>query len=293
MRTKNSYILHFSLTNHARLDRQNYLMEYRGVQFKLVQEHGWKWADHLLTIIPDFSPLAKQHAFEIGQELVNLLSWQLRSPMQLAEAGGGSCRHGTRLSQARPSIRMFRTIPFGGNFVNNSPSIIPAVDTEQQRLALGLFREARASNNDYFAFLFYWHVIETGYEKGAKVVDRIYAANGPKLARDDIARLSLGGRSLGEHLQENVRNAIAHIKRWSGRKPLELNNLEQRNEMTAAARVARRIAEAYIEFDLGIGKRQLFLMRKGRSGFPVYIDHTREMDPWRWRDAYPRKPMRF
>jgi len=291
MRSDTSYILHFSLTNHARLDRPTYLMEYRGVQFKLVQEHGWKWADHLLTITPDISPLAKQNAFEVGQELVNLLSWQLHSPMQISEAGGWSCHRGTRLSQVRPSIRSFPEIPFGGNFVNNSPSIIPAVETEQQRLALGLFREARAANNDYLAFLFYWHVIETGRENGAEVVNRIAATNSLRLVRDDIAKLSLGNCSLGEHLKENVRNAIAHIRRYSGRKSLELSDLSQRNEMMAAARVARRIAEVYIDHDLGVGKHHLYLMRQGRSGFPAYIDLARQKDLWKWKYAYPRKPV--
>lgn len=293
MQSQVSYILHFSLTNHARLERPTYLMEYRGIQFKLVQERGWKWADHLLTIIPDNSLQAKQHAFEIGQELVNLLSWELRSPMQLSEAGGRSCHRGTRLTQVRPSIRTFPEIPFLGNFVHNSPSIIPAIDTEQQRLALGLFREARASNNDYLAFLFYWHVVETGQESGAKVVDRILATNKIKFVRDDIAKLSLAGCTLGEHLQENVRNAITHIRRWSGRKSLELSNLAERSEMTITARVARRFAEAYIEHDLGVGKRRLYLMRKGRSGFPAYIDPSKEAELWRWKDAYPRKPVRI
>lgn len=293
MRSQASYILHFSLTNHARLDRPTYLLEYRGIQFKLVQERGWKWADHLLTIIPDNSPQAKQHVFEIGQELVNLLSWELRSPMQLSEAGARSCHPGTRLTQVRPSIRTFPEIPFLGNFVHNSPSIIPAIDTEQQKLALGLFREARASNNDYLAFLFYWHVIETGQESGAEVVNRILATKQMAFVREDIAKLSLGKCGLGEHLQENVRNAIAHIRRWSGRKPLELSNLAERNEITIAARVARGVAEAFIEQDLGVGKRRLYLMRKGRSGFPAYIDPSQEAELWRWKDAYQRKPVRI
>ena len=266
-------------------------MEYRGVRFKLVQERGWKWADHLLTIIPDISPPAKQYAFEIGQELVNLLSWELRSPMQLSEAGARSCHQGMRLSQVRPSMRVFPEIQFNGNFVNNSPSIIPDVSTEHQRLALGLFREARASNNDYHAFLFYWHVIETGKEKGEEVVDRLSTSNNLKLVRDDIDRLLLGERSLGEHLKENVRNAIAHIRRWSGRKSLELSNLVQRNEMAIAARVTRRIAEAYIEDDLSVGKQQLFLLRKGQGGFPKYTSHTMEKELWKWKEAYPRKPL--
>lgn len=288
-----SYILHLALSNHARLDRPSYLMEFRGVRFKLVQERGWKWADHLLTIIPDNSPQARQYAFQIGQELVNLLSWQLRSPMQLSEVGARSCHQGTRLAQVRPSMRVFPAILFSGNYVNNSPSIIPSVETEHQKLALGLFREARASNNDYLAFLFYWHAIETGHEKGEEVVDRLSTTNELKWVRDDIARLSLGGCSLGKHMWENVRNAIAHIRRSSGRKSLELSNLEQRNEMAVAARVARRIAEAYIEHDLGVGKQQLFLMRKGRNGFPKYANHAKEKDPWRWKEAYPRKLLRI
>lgn len=268
-------------------------MEYRGVRFKLVQERGWKWADHLLTIIPSCSPQTRQYAFEIGQELINLLSWQLGSPMQLSEAGARSCHQGTRLSQVRPSIRVFPNISYSGNYVNNSPSVIPVVNTEHQRLALGLFREARAANNDYLAFLFFWHVIETGHEKGEEVVERLFRNNKLRHVRDDIAKISLGGCNLGEHLKENVRNAIAHIRRRSGRKSLELSNLEHRNEMAVTTRVARRIAEAYIEHDLSIGTQRLFLMRKGRNGFPKYIDLATEKDSWKWKEAYPRKPWRI
>jgi hypothetical protein len=280
-----------ALSNHARLDRPSYLMEYRGIQFKLVQERGWKWADHLMTIIPNLSPLSKQKAFEIGQELVNLLSWELRSPMQLSEAGSRSFNKETHLSQVKPTIRVFKDILFSGNFVNNSPSIIPYITSDHQKLALGLFREARASNNDYHAFLFYWHVIDSGSEPGEIAIERLCTSGNVKWVKDDIAKLSLDGSTLGNHLKENVRNAIAHIKRWSGRKSLELNNLEQRNEMAISARIARRFAEAYIEYELGVGNKHLHLMRKGNNGFPQYINYEAEKEYWKWKEAYPRKPM--
>jgi hypothetical protein len=210
------YILELALSNHARLDRPSFLLEYRDIQFKVVQERGWKWADHLITITPDLSPESKQIAFDTGQELLNLLSWQLRLPMQLSEAGSGLFNKDIRLSQIRPRMRVFKDILFGGHYVNNSPSLIPNINDEHQKLALGLFREARASNNDYHLFLFFWHVIESGGEDGDKVIERLSNLGMVHWVNDDIAKLSLGGNTLGNHLKENIKNAIAHIKRLSG-----------------------------------------------------------------------------
>ena len=226
-----------------------------------------------MTIVPNLTPQAKQIAFEAGQELVNLLSWELRSPIQLSEAGSRSFNKDIRLSKIRPSIRVFKDILFSGHCVNNSPSIIPNITSENQKLALGLFREARASNNDYHAFLFFWHVIESGCENGEKVIDRLTSSGKVRWVKDDVDKLPLGTSTLGNHLKENVRNAIAHIKRWSGRKSLELSNLEQRNEMAVSSRIARQYAEAYIEYELGVGVSNLYLMRKGNNGFPRYINH--------------------
>lgn len=288
------YILHLALSNHARFDRSSYLMEYSGVRFKLIQQRGWKLADHLLTIIPDISPQTKQYAFQVGQELINLLSWELRSPMQLSETGARSCHIGTRLSQARPSMYKFIEILFEGNYANNSPSIIPAVNNKHQRLALGLFREARSSNNIYHAFLFYWHVIDTGRESGTEVVNRILGTHKLIKIREEIARLSLCEQSIGKYLWENMRNAIAHIQRKEPElKHLDLSNLEDRNEMVIATHIVRRIAETYIEHDLGVGKHQLYLMRKGRNGFPTYVDPQYEKEPWKWKMAYLNKPSKL
>lgn len=209
--------------------------------------------------------------------------------MQITEAGGRSIDRNSRLSTIRPCFRTFPEIPFRGNFVNNSPSIIPAIENDQQRVALALFREARASNNDYLTFLFFWHVLEVGGEIGESVVDRILASGRCRLVRDDLAKLSPGNRTVGEHLREDIRNAVAHIRRHRGRRALDFYSLAQRNEMKYAARVTHRIAESFMETELGIGQRRLYLLRRGRNGFPTYSDLQNMDNPEAFREAYPRK----
>jgi len=49
-----------------------------------------------------------------------------------------------------------------GHSVGYDINRIPEIETEEQRDALVLFREASSSNNDYLAFLFFWQVIEIG-----------------------------------------------------------------------------------------------------------------------------------
>lgn len=281
------YLLHFSLSSQARLARPWYLIEYNGIRFKLVQQNEWRWADLLLTIVPTASESDRQNAFQAAQEFVNLLSWQLHAPMQLVYSGFRSCLPETRIAEVNPSILTYPRVLFNGNFVNNSPSFVPALDTEHQKLALGLFREALASNNDYFSFLFFWHVLESGRECGDIVAERIIRDHPIYGLDGDVAELSLGCHTLSYHLKENVRNAIAHIRRKSNRRPITLSSLKERYEIAASSRIVRKIAEKYIKHELHIGSRRLYLMRKGRSGFPKYIDPSLEVNPWKWKMAYP------
>jgi hypothetical protein len=66
------------------------------------------------------------------------------------------------LKEAEPSVFTPPRIRFSGGGGGYDLTSIAHVETEQQRVALALFREASSSNNDYLSFLFYWQVLETG-----------------------------------------------------------------------------------------------------------------------------------
>jgi hypothetical protein len=48
-----AFMMEMALDNSRRFRRKRYVFEYRRVQFMLVQDNPRKWADHLLTLVPD------------------------------------------------------------------------------------------------------------------------------------------------------------------------------------------------------------------------------------------------
>jgi hypothetical protein len=131
------------------------------VQFKLVQNNPRKRADHLLTIVPQNDAAAREHAFATAAEFLSALAWQNNAQVTLWEGGRRSWPAAYGLKEAEPSIHTFPRIPFGGSMIGYDLTTIPLIENAAQRIALALFREARASNNDFLSFLFFWQVLET------------------------------------------------------------------------------------------------------------------------------------
>lgn len=157
---------------------------------------------------------------------------------------------------------------------------IPHVETEQQRIALALFREAKASNNNYLSLLCFWQVLEVDGEKSRVVADRIMAqaSKHPRLDRLFIDKLPLAGRTLGAYLEEDWRHAIAHIKRWAGRKVTDLDSLEERTLITFGARATEALAETFIRDELGLTKSAI-LVRPRRDGPSFRASCRRKPNP--------------
>src|SRR5208282_2466477 len=107
------------------------------------------------------------------------------------------------IKKARPSIYSFPQIPFPGRVAGYDLFQLPHIQTDEQRTALTLFREANASNNEYLSFIFFWQVLEVG--KGTKpeaFVDKSYRKQQNALGaiKSDIDQLQLAGRALGNYL---------------------------------------------------------------------------------------------
>jgi hypothetical protein len=191
------------------------------------------------------------------------------------ECGGRGWSNELPLSRAKPVISTFPRIPYGGDVRGFDIASIPNVETDEQRIALTLFREAAASNNSYISFLFYWQVLETG--RGTRpehFVTNTYKKRprGLMLDHREVNRLPLNRKSLGTYLRDDCRDAIAHIRRKPGKKKLELDRTEERTRITISVRVVRAFAEYYISDVLNLQNR-LYLVRKTKRGFPIYADH--------------------
>lgn len=109
-----NYLLQLCFDNIHRLSRKNYLFQYKGVRFKLVQNSRKEQADHLLTIIQGLTTPDRPLAFLRAAELNSALGWQNSSRVSLWEAGGAGWPDDWSPSRARPSILTFHRVGPGG-----------------------------------------------------------------------------------------------------------------------------------------------------------------------------------
>jgi hypothetical protein len=285
--------MQIAFDNTRRLQRKHYLFEYRGVRFKLVQDNPRKWADHLLTIVPQDDRIAREHAFSVASEFLSALAWENGAGVAVWEAGGSGWPDNLPLRRAQPNIFVFPRIPFRGNAVGHTPSQIPQIQNEAQRIALALFREARASNNDYLSFLFFWQVLEVDGRSPEDFVNKAFRKHRDRLRIDQscINQLPLDGRTLGRYLLDDCRNAIAHIRRKPGKKKIDLDKPGERMRLAISAQAVKAFAEHYIKDVLGLTEH-MYLVRPRRGGFPSFVDYQTFLHG-AFRPAYPSRPLRI
>ena len=195
--------------------------------------------------------------------------------------------------RSRASVFTPPRIRFSGGGGGYDLTRIAHVETEQQRVALALFREASSSNNDYLSFLFYWQVLETGSANPVGFINNTFRRHRSQLRLDAsyIARLPLAGRPLGQYLLDDCRHAIAHIRRRPGKKKLDLDQPLERQRLTLSTRVIAAFARYYIREVLGL-KDTLHLVQRKRGDIPVYADRKlladrsyRPVPPKYWRPS--------
>jgi hypothetical protein len=267
------YLMQICFDNDRRFNRKNYLFEYKGIKFKLVQNNPRKWADSLLTILPHYSQDKLDAAFKSASEFLSALSWELKSRIMVGGVGGSSWKEEFPLSKAKPSAFTFPRIPFGGLKRGYNLRSIPNIKTDYQRTALTLYREANASNNNYLSFMFYWQVLETRNTDAVGYVDKTYKKKRNELMIQDhhLSSLPLNGKTLGLYLQKDCRHAIAHIRRKPGKRKLDLDKLDERTRISLSVNVVKAFAEHYINYSIGLDD-SLYLVRKSKNTFPLFTE---------------------
>ena len=269
-----AFLLHIAFASTRRLQRNSYLFDYKNVRFKLVQNSPRKWADSLLTIVPAYQSPARLAAFAAGSEFLSALAWECGGSVAVWESGGCGWPDHQSLRSAHPRVLTFPRIAYHGVVSGYSLAQIPHIQTEDQRVALALFREARASNNDYLSFLFFWQVLDVG---GGHPEDKVNKAirrhrNELRFNLTYIDRLPLGNRTLGAYLRDDCRDAIAHIKRRPGKTKIDLDKPDERSRLAISARVMEGFAEYHIRTNLGLSEK-LSLLRPRSGGFPTFMPY--------------------
>lgn len=288
-----AYLMDIALDNSRRLNRKSYLFEYNAVRFKLVQDNPRKWSDHLLTIIPEGDHARESAAFATAAEFASCLNWENGPCVGVHPAGGRWWPSEASLALAKPSNRTFPRIrnigiSYGSNLIR-----IPLVRTQAQRVALALFREANSSNSEYLSFLFYWQTLEIDGRDPIVFINKTLVRHDSRLrySRDDLARLPLAGRSLGNYLLHDCRHAIAHIKRRAGKKTIDVDQLEDRVRIILSTRVLKEFARFYISNVLDLSET-LYLVRKTQCSFPVFAD-LRAPESLGLKLAYPQRKLQM
>jgi len=290
-----NHLLQIGFDNSHRLSRKEYFFEYRGGRFKLVQRNPRKWSDALLTIVPEMDGTANEIAFARAAEFLSALGWQNHSMVAFWQSGAHSWPDELSLDEAKPFISGPPRIPAGGIVLGYDLTRIPHIETDEQRIALALFRDAHASNNDYLSFLFYWQVLEVRGQKPEDVVDRTWRKHRAhvRLSKSDVDTLPLAGQTLGHYLLDDCRHAIAHIRRKPGKKTLDLDKPAERIRLTYSVWVIKAFAEYYIRETLRLTEH-LYLGRQQREDFPTFVD-SQTMRSGQFKQAYPsaKLPRKF
>lgn len=283
------FLMHIAFDNAVRLQRRTYLFEYKGFRFKLIQNDPRKYPDHLLTILPSYDSPERNRAFAAASEFVSALAWASGAAMTVWDTGGAGWLGHRPLRSARATNYSLPRVPFRGGQIGGSLISIPNVQTNEQRIALSLFREARASNSRYLSFLFYWQSMEVHTTKPQDFIEDVMKNHRRQVRLEDswFARLPLAGRTISEYLNDDCRNAIAHIKRRPGKKTLDLDSWDEHLRFAISVRVAEALAKAYIGYHLGMSK-ELTLVRPRSGGFPRFADET-TLATGRYEIAYPHR----
>jgi hypothetical protein len=252
--------------------RNIYYFEYKNIKFKLIQ-NGQKYKDVLLSILPTYNDKEIEEVFNIASEFLSALAWKNNSLVTIEHLGGHSNSKIKNLKQARCSFFAFRTIPRGYGARGYSIRRIPYIENKNQKLALALFREASSTLNYYLSFLFYWYILDIGQKS---IKDKINWINNvfinKKIHIDDfyINWLPVNNNNIAGYLYDDCRCAIAHIVRRKGKRTLELDSYLDKSRISISTRVLKEFAKYYIENNLSL-KKNLFLVRKRRMGFPIFI----------------------
>jgi hypothetical protein len=243
---------------------------YKGVRFKFIENDPRKWSDVLLTIVADRHQ--EETAYSVAGEWASALSWELQLPVSVRALGAKGVGATFRLRQARCNTRSWPVLPFHGSITGYDFSRVASISSEQQRLALAVYREAQCSNNVLLSILLYWQILEIGNPKSKRWINRAITNYPAQLAsaKEYVSRLPLKSRKLADYLEDDCRHAIAHIKRRPGRMALTFDSIEEIGRLNLSEATLRDLARVYIGDQLKVTDRSWLVRAKGR-GFPTYV----------------------
>ena len=282
-----------------------FYFEYKDKKFKFIQNKKNKWSNILITIIKgqmQNNSVEENRTYDIASEYLSALAWEHNSIMKVwrSDNYGMGIPEDIRLSNKKVRRVFFRSVKslyYHGYGYDSDFQRIPKIENEEQRNALILYREARSTNNDYLSFLFFWQVLEIGYKGGpANWINKTWRNNQSKIKdsiKYDLEKISMGSKKIGEYLYQDCRTAISHLYtlKREGVKNIKIDSLDDNIRFMRGRRIIQEFAQIFIKNELNLQKR-LFLVRKSKNGFPVYLDekyYNKRVNNNFYREAYTYK----
>lgn len=166
--------------------------------------------------------------------------------------GGSDAYHpfGSRAERAHPYV-----------YKAEAPASLVVKDHEALRLALSFFREGLNANSPFYRCVAFRNVLdavfEVEHETGAQPGSRKRTPTKEATARDafiDVNATAVAGwyskttpsQGWADYLRDEVRNALAHVKR-TGRREINPDDPAERVRLMSDARLMQQLANAAIE----------------------------------------------
>lgn len=270
-----AHVIQVNFDSHWNLVKPYYIFKFRDREYKVLRGKGRKnnkEKDCILSLLGD----EDKEYYGVYRDIMiycGCLSWEYQTPVMVSGGGGYGNSKKITIKQVR-RVDITRR-----NMVVNTYSLslgsIPYVHTKDQEDAIGLYREALVSASPFYKFLCLWNILNIPARGTKSVISWVNDALENKkhkiFLNNQISALEKKGADIGKYLDEECRDAIAHIRRDSpNRTHIDPNDGRDIVRISSSTYFLENLARLYIADELRLDNRQFLYKRKQRD-IPEYL----------------------
>ena len=243
--------------------KPSYFVEYEG--FLIEIKRGASTEGHNLYIETTKNKDNYGKTIEIGFRFLSELAWLFNDRVEVLTYGGSSnCRIPVQ-TWNRKFNRILNTI--------HLEDYEQVAFNNEQKLALGIYREGISSNSKFYEFLSYFKIINmknhTSSAQENWINNNIHKLHSSKKLLDELKKEGI--TNFGEHLYASGRCAIAHASLKSGDPIADADSYEDNNRISRELPLIKDLAEIFIQEELKVPDRfeafRITLLKKFRELF--------------------------